>query len=282
LFNPVLIYNSAIWGQTDSLINLLAILGIYLIFQKKYFPGIIIFLSGFLFKLSLIIYLPILGLLLLKRIKDWKKFILPTVSFFVFLFLIALPFKLDGFGSFQWLWYMYTNRVLPRQGSMLNGNAFNLWALIFSIDLSKSEFTRVLGLTYQLWGRLLYIIFLIPIWIKFIKSKLTITNLLMTLTITAFGCFVFLTNMHERYLYPIFPLITVLLFLPKPKITIKQIVLLSTIHFLNLYKLWYYPSIPFLKNILDWSNSILCRFLSLILIVVYFRYYFNFLKSEKN
>jgi Gpi18-like mannosyltransferase len=57
LFNPVLIYNSTIWGQTDSLINLFAILGIYLIFQKKYFPGIFIFLSGFLFKLSLIIYI---------------------------------------------------------------------------------------------------------------------------------------------------------------------------------------------------------------------------------
>jgi Gpi18-like mannosyltransferase len=281
LFNPVLIYNSTVWGQTDSLINLLAILGIYLIFQKKYFPGIILFLSVLLFKLSLIIYIPIVGLLLLKRIKDWKKFILPTISFSIFLFIIAIPFKLDGFGSFQWLWYMYQNRVLPRQGSMLNGNAFNFWALLFSINLSNSEFTKFLGLTYQFLGKLLYIIFLIPVWIKFIKNKLTLTNLLMSLTISAFSCFIFLTNMHERYLYPIFPLITILLFLPQSKITIKQLVLLSIIHFLNLYKLWYYPSIPFLKNILDWNNSITCRFLSLILTVVCFRYYFKFLKSEK-
>jgi hypothetical protein len=163
---------------------------------------------------------------------------------------------------------------------MLNGNAFNLWALIFSIDLSKSEFTRVLGLTYQLWGRLLYLIFLIPIWIKFIKSKLTLTNLLMALTISAFGSFIFLTNMHERYLYPIFPLITILFFLPKPKITIKEIILLSSIHFLNLYKLWYYPLIKPLKFILDFSNSLLCRLLSFILVYICFKYFFKYLKSE--
>ncbi len=280
LFNPVLIYNSTIWGQTDSLINLFAILGIYLIFQKKYFPGIFIFLSGFLFKLSLIIYIPIVSLLLLKRIKDWKKFILPVLSFLIFIALIAIPFTLDGFNPFGWIWYMYTNRVLPRQGSMLNGNAFNLWALIFSIDLSNSEFTRIFGLTYQLWGRLLYILFLIPVWFKFIKSKLTLKNLLMALMISAFGCFILLTNMHERYLYPIFPIITILFFLPESRIKLKSIITLSFIHFLNLYNLWFYPLIPFLKNILIWNNYFLCRCFSLILIVFCFKYYFEFLRSE--
>jgi Gpi18-like mannosyltransferase len=281
LFNPVLIYNSTIWGQTDSLINLLAILGIYLTFQKKYFSGIIIFFFGFLFKLSLIIYIPIFGLIILKRIKDWKKFILPTISFIIFLFLIGQPFKLDGFKSFEWLWYMYINRVLPRQGSMLNGNAFNFWALLFSINLSNSEFTKFLGLTYQFWGRFLYIILLIPVWFKFLKSKLSLKNIVMALIISAFTCFIFLTNMHERYLYPIFPLITILPFLSKSKVNFKQLGLLSLIHFLNLYKLWYYPSIPLLRDILDWNNSIFCRFLSLILIVICFKYYFSFFKSEK-
>jgi len=280
IFNPVLIYNSTIWGQTDSLINLLAILGIYLVFQKKYYLGIILFLSTFIFKLSLIIYLPIFGFIFTKRVNDWKKFILPIFIFFIIIYLLVIPFKLDGFSPFQWLWYMYTNRVLTRQGSMLNGNAFNLWSLLFSINLSNSEFTKFLGLTYQFWGRLLYIIFLIPIWIKFLKNNLTLTSLLIALTISAFGCFIFLTNMHERYLYPIFPLITILLFLPKTMITIKQLILLSTIHFLNLYKLWYYPSISFLKTFLDWNNSIFCRLLSFILIVVCFKYYFKFLKSE--
>ena len=280
LFNPVLIYNSTIWGQTDSLINLLAISGIYFAFQKKYFWGIWLFLLGFLFKMSLVIYLPIFGLLLLKRIKDFKKFLLPIISFIVFIYLLAIPFRLDGFSSFHWIWYMYTNRVLVRQGSMLNGNAFNLWALIFSIDLSKSEFTHFFGLSYQLISRILYILFLLPVWFKFIKNKLTLSSLFNALVLSAFGCFIFMTNMHERYLYPIFPLISVLLFVPKTKFTSKSLIILSLIHFLNLYNLWFYPQINLLKNILIANNFITCRILSAILISIYLKYFIDYLRSE--
>lgn len=280
LFNPVLIYNSAIWGQTDSLINLLALSGIYLVFQKKYFSGIWLFLSGFLFKMSLVIYLPIFGILLLKQIRDFKKFILPVISFIVFIYLLAIPFRLDGFSSFAWIWYMYTNRVLVRQGSMLNGNAFNLWALIFGIDLSKSEFTEFFGISYQLIGRLLYFLSLIPVWFKFIKNKLTLSGLFNTLILSAFACFIFMTNMHERYLYPVFPLISMLIFIPKTKFTLKGFIFLSIIHFLNLYNLWFYPQINFLKNILIFDNFLACRILSAILIIVYLKYFIDYLTSE--
>jgi Gpi18-like mannosyltransferase len=280
LFNPVMIYNSTIWGQTDSLINLLALSGIYLTFKKKYFPGIILFLSTFLFKLSLIIYLPIFGLLFLKQIKDWKKFVLPVLIFTSFIFLLAIPFTFGDKNPFQWLWYMYTNRVLVRQGSMLNGNAFNLWSLIFSIDISKSEFGQFFGLSYQFIGRILYIIFLIPIWIKFLRSPNTLTNLFFALTLSALGSFIFLTNMHERYLYPIFPLITTLIFLPNSFIKKFDLIILSIIHFLNLYNLWFYPLIPFIRTALISFNFLLCRVLSVILIVFCLNYLVRYLKSE--
>jgi Gpi18-like mannosyltransferase len=281
LFNPVLIYNSTIWGQTDSLINLLAISGIYFIFKKKYFWGIFLFLSSFLFKLSLIIYLPIFGLLLFKKIKDWKKMIFPIVFFTVFIFCLAIPFAFGAKNPFQWLWYMYTNRVLVRQGSMLNGNAFNLWFLLFGLDFSKSEFTKFAGITYQLWSRLLLCIFLIPVCLKFIKSKLSLYSLFMALLLTAFGSFIFLTNMHERYLYPIFPLLTVLLFIPKSKFTLKSLIILSLLHLINLYNLWFYPLFSPLKELLIASNFIICRIFSFILILICISYLIKYLKSEK-
>ena len=280
LFNPAIIYNSTIWGQTDSLINLLALSGLYLVFKRHYFSGVILFLSTFLFKLSLIIYLPVLGLIFLKRIKDWKHFLLPLISFSLFAYLLAIPFTFGHHHPFQWLWYMYTNRVLVRQGSMLNGNAFNLWALIFSIDLSKSEFGQFSGLSYQFIGRLLYLIFLIPIWVKFFNRKLNLTNIFNVLILSAFGSFIFLTNMHERYLYPIIPVIATLIYLPKTFFKIKDLIILSVIHFLNLYNLWFYPTIPFLKNLLITFNFSFCRLLSLILIIICGRYLIKYLHCE--
>lgn len=280
LFNPVLIYNSAIWGQTDPLINLLALSGLYLTFKKQYFWGIILFLSSFLFKLSLIIYLPIFDLLLIKQIKDWKKFVIPTLTFIIFIYFLAIPFAFGDKNPFEWIWYMYTNRVLSRQGSMLNGNAFNFWFILFGVDFSKSEFTKFGPLTYQLWSRLIYILFLIPVCFKFLKSKLNIQNLLIALMLSGFGSFVFLTNMHERYLYPIFPILITLIFLPKSKFKIKSLVVLSIIHFINLYNLWFYPLIPVLKQLLITNNFLFCRFLSGILIIICFNFLVKFLKSE--
>ena len=163
---------------------------------------------------------------------------------------------------------------------MLNGNAFNLWGLIFSIDISKSEFGQFFGLSYQFISRISYIIFLLPVWVKFFRSKDNINNLLLALTVSAFGSFIFLTNMHERYLYPVFPLITSLIFLPNSFIKKSHLIILSIIHFLNLYNLWFYPSIPFLKNILISSNFLFCRVLSVILIVICFNYLIKYLKSE--
>jgi len=280
LFNPVIIYNSTIWGQTDSLINLLALAGFYFTFKKKYFWGINLFLASFLFKLSLIIYLPIFGLLLIKQIKNWKKFILPTTFFIAFIFCLAIHFAFGDKTPIEWVWYMYTNRVLPRQGSMLNGNAFNFWAMLFSIDLSKSEFTVFMGLTYQTWSRLITLLFFIPVWVKFLRSKLSLYNLFFSLFMTGFISFMFLTNMHERYLYPIFPLLTMLLFFPKTIFKSKLLIGLSVIHLLNLYNLWFYPQINFLKALLIASNYTICRVFSFILLIVCLNYFVKLLTSE--
>jgi Gpi18-like mannosyltransferase len=279
IFNPVILYNSAIWGQTDALINLLSISGLYLTYKKKYFPGIILFLSSYLFKLSLIIYIPIFFILLFKRLPDWKRFILPTFLFALFVILIAVPFSGDK-NPVEWLWYMYNGKVLTRQGDMLNGNAFNLWFLIFGVDFSKSEFIKFGNLTYQTWGRLLLFAYLIPVLYKFFKSKLTLTSLLNAALLTAFGTFIFLTNMHERYLYPIFPLFTMLLFIQNSKYTLKSLIILSLIHLLNMYNLWFYPNINFIKDLLLVNNFIYCKILSLILIIYCFTYLIRYLKSE--
>lgn len=280
LFNPLVIYNSTVWGQTDSLINLLALSGIYFTYQKKYLPGIILFLSSFLFKLSLIIYLPVFGILILKNLKDWKKMISPILIFTVSIYLIALPFRLGDKGSFQWLWYMYTNRVLVRQGSMLNGNAYNFWFLIFGLDFSQSEFTKLSLFTYQTWSRLAFIVILIPILIKALRNKLSLTNLLSAFLLSAFAAFVLLTNMHERYLYPIFPIFSILIFLSPKIYKLKDFLLLSLFHLLNLYNLWFYPQIRPLKSLLTWHAYLSGRIISLILLIYFVRYYYQHLQHE--
>lgn len=268
LFNPALIYNSTIWGQTDSLVNLLGLLGIWGIWKKKYFWGILTFLGSLYFKLSLIIFTPLLVFMLWQRRKDWRKIIVSGLFASGFFLLISLPFVHHG-NVFSWLWYLCTNRVLPRQGEMLSGNAFNFWTLLYGIDLSLNEKMSFLGLTAKFWGRMFSLLaagVATLLWV-INKKKTSFLNYLWLGIFYAFSVFLFLTNMHERYLYPVFPLLAVLA--ARNKNFLKIYLALSVIYLLNLYNLWWYPRCEFLVVLLSGFNNFLPRLLSLVNIGIF-------------
>lgn len=277
LFNLPVIYNSAIWGQTDSLINLLSLSGLLLLLNKRYFWGILIFLSSYLFKVSLIIYLPVFLIILFVYRRDWSKWLLPSLFFLVFLILITIPFS--GFNNpISWLIHLYRDLVFNRQGQMLSGNAFNLWGLFFGTDLTLKNSLLVFGIPASHLGQLLFITFSIPALMVFINRKLSLANLVHLLFIISFSAFILLTNMHERYLYPIFPLLPILYLYRKLSLT--TVIILTFIHFINLYNLWFYPNIPALRSVLEYSDFLLPRLFSLLLIGIYLKFYIKYLKRE--
>lgn len=293
LFNPALIYNSTVWGQTDSLINFLAILGLWLFWQKKFFRGWFFYLSSLYFKLSLIIFAPLFVLMIYKKrsrietvnpISDRAKDVLrPLVSLLmaisIFL-LISLPFVHHG-NVFTWFWYLYTNRVLPRQGNMLSGNAFNLWSLFCGVDLSFKENLLVWGLAAKTWGRGLFLLLTGggTLLLALKKKKLVFVNYLRLGLIYAFAAFLFLTNMHERYLYPVFPLLAILAV--RERRLLWPFVLFSLIHLVNLYHLWWYPRWEPIVIFLTLFNGLFPRLFSLANLGLFLLILRWFLKDEK-
>jgi hypothetical protein len=157
------------------------------------------------------------------------------------MYLLAIPFTPDR-PVIDWIRYMYTNRVLPRQGNMLNGNAFNLWFFLYSFDYGAKETMLIGNFTAKQIGLFLSIFSFIPVYIKLFLSKHRLTDYLWALLLVSFSTFLFLTNIHERYLYPIFPIFTSCI--SQTKIfNFKLLVTTSIIHLLNLYNLWFYPKI---------------------------------------
>ncbi|MCL4383970.1 hypothetical protein M1116_00790 [Patescibacteria group bacterium] len=279
LFNPIVIYNSAVWGQTDSLINLLSLSGLYITFRKNYFWGIFLFFLSLLFKLSLIIYLPIFLLIIYHHLSDWKRIILYSLPTIVFIILIALPFSIYS-NPVQWLWYLYTNRVLSRQGNMLNGNAFNFWAILKGIDLSLNEGIKYFGVSAKFLSQIFVAILSLIIFLKNISKKLDLKLIFILSFLISFTAFMFLTNMHERYLYPIFPPFCILFGLKSKLFNLKTYFALSAIHLINLYNLWYYPNINFIKLILEYSHYLLPRLLSVLLLILFCRFFIMYLRKE--
>ncbi|RJR25693.1 hypothetical protein C4578_01145 [Candidatus Microgenomates bacterium] len=270
LFNPVIVYNSAVWGQTDGVVNFFALFAFFLTLKKKYLWGILAFMFSIYVKLSLIIFLPLFLLLLWREKVPVAKIILNFTLSFLFIVLISLPFTHGN--PVLWLKGLYQARIIGGQGNMLTANAFNLWAIIFGIDLSRPDVGTFLNLSYKIWGIILFSLGFVATIFKFEKNKFNNQSFFFSLALVSFFSFMFLTNMHERYLYPAFPYLALLTawgFLP-----LAIYITISVIHLLNLYNLWFYPDIGFGVSFLNWLPSV--KILSLILLLMNFYIIYRF------
>jgi len=94
------------------------------------------------------------------------------------------------------------------------------------------------------------------------------------LALVAFASFTLMTNMHERYLYPLFPYLTILI--AWNYIKVWQYVLISLISLLGMYNFWFTPRIEPIVSFLSFGNRLIPRILGFILfamfLIVYKRY----------
>jgi len=263
LFNPALIYNSTIWGQTDSLINLLTLAGLWFLWKERFFWGLFCFFASLYLKLSLIIFTPLLVLILWQKKKFWPKWILALGVVIVIFLLVSLPFVHHG-NILTWLWYLYNKKILTRQGEMLSGNAFNLWTLFFGVDLSLKENILIFGISAKFWGKLLFLMIsgIVTGLAILKKRRWEFFDYLKLGVVYGFSSFLFLTNMHERYLYPIFPLLGILISSRKDFLGI--FFFLSFLHLLNLYYLWWYPHWGPMVFLLSFGENVVPRLISLV------------------
>jgi len=274
LFNPVSFYNSSIWGQTDSIVNFLGLTGIYNLFKNN-LPLFVIFISlSILFKGSLLIFTPLLFyVLFIKRFsfKDWLVSLTLSLSLFLF---SSFPFHPSVDLPF-WLASLYRERILPGEIGYLTANAFNLWWLV---DSGKTLDSKIFyWASARTWGFILFFSTLLII-LFWLKKKVSNLRIIISLSLISFSSFLFLTRIHERYLYPFFPLATILfIFLPKIRLIY---IILSIIFLLNMYNLFWAPSIKPLELFL--SNSLwFTNLLAFINLTLYFFLCFFLLTDKK-
>lgn len=246
-----IIYNSTVWGQMDSLNNLFFYLSLMFLMKKQALISILCFAASLFIKLSLLPLLPLY--LLFALFGGFFKRISLVVSILitcVIIFIICLPFSNDP------LWLI---SVVEKSASGINQdisvNAFNFWWLIFNpaLHISPPAITSIFfGFSLNSWAYLIFVMFCLPIIyysVRLIKIKeLTTDTVFFLTTIAAFASFLFLPKMHERYLYPVFPLLITWIGLKNKYWMITA--LLSIIHFLNLYIVWN-PKLFLFGNIED-------------------------------
>jgi len=196
-FNPATIFNLAVWGQMDSIYTLFMVGTLVALLGSKYE------LSGGLFSLAIltkpqtVVLLPVLAYVILRN-GGWRRSFSSAAVFWVVVLLVILPFRWENPVTF--LVDRYSGYGVYPYNSI---NAYNFWALL---GFWKSDATIFLGLSYQIWGIIALVLFVVPVlWL--LHRKYGPEAAIFTVFLLIFGLFMMMTRMHERYLFPVFALL---------------------------------------------------------------------------
>ncbi len=261
LLNPITIFISGAWGQTDSIVALLGILSFLSLVDRKYHISIPLMFLGLYFKPSWAILGIFYSFILLKSKPDWKKVILGLFVTVIIFVISTKPFS-DG-NVFAYGWKLFRERYPLPIGidGKASISAFNFQTIFFKLDIDYSH-EKLIGITSGNLGLISYIILNLVSFNIYNKSGNKLFGMLAGIFTIGFGSFLFMATMLERYFFPAFIPLFVLLAV-KPKLVWNSVVI-NVILALNILYSFYRRGSdeigrPFVNN-----NFLVIRILSVV------------------
>jgi Gpi18-like mannosyltransferase len=212
------------------------------------------FAIALVFKPQAIFFAPVAAILTLTTTKP-KQWLGAFCSFILTTLLIYLPFfpKNPFYGIY------FVNSNLANTYECTTCFTFNFWGIFGNW---QNDLDFFLGISKIYWGLILFsLFFLLLFLIKPIKIKLRSPYIFLTTALTVMAFYIFLTRMHERYLFAFFPFLLLSAILLKSKILTYFYLFASLMYFLNLYLVYIHYNVFYLHlpNLL--FNSFLYEFL---------------------
>lgn len=274
LLHPTFFYNSAFFGQIDSIPLFLAALAVYLSFcVKKPYWGSIALTAAVLVKPTVFVFMPVIFLGYLHRfgIKTTVK----AIFFGIIIFWLAFQPMAEKPGNLLYPFMLYQKGILETQSiSAVTNAAYNAWALYPPLFFVQADSVLIGSLTYRTVGTAVAGILVVILTLLFWKKRAWNFSLFFALSLSAFVSFLFLTKMHERYLILILPFL--LIAAVRHRKLMYAWGILSVTSFLNLYKSWSVPKIePVVQALSADPVVILLSALNVLLFIYVLRYFIS-------
>lgn len=275
IFNPVIVLNSSVWCQVDSVFTFTVLLTCYLCMEEKRIPAYFVFAIGILIKPQTLIFTPILIFTIIEQVflKDfnWKKFFTDLGSgllAIVTMVLLAMPFGLE--------------KVLAQYMETLGSyeyasiNAYNFWALLG--QNWKPQTGKFLGIQYRHWGELAIVVAVLLGALIFFRLKEDKSKYFLSMTAIVCTMFLFSVRMHERYMYPAVALTLIGYVLSKRKEMFYCFVGFTFTQFINTAHVLYYN---IMENQSTWVQGKVIDFTAIILIVIFVYFLYSCLRKKE-
>jgi len=191
--NPALLFDSVVWGQTDSPLTLTLFLSVAMMLEAEFEVGWGLAALAVLIKPQAFSLMPMLGLWTLLRLEP-RKWWRSILAFAAIVVIGAAPFQIGH--PLSWLPDLYVSGAAYYRETSVN--AFNLMALIGG--LRESDAQTVFGISYFAIGMTALVPFYAFVaWLLWRAPDQR--NLLFCSFLAMFGFFMLAPRMHERYFY---------------------------------------------------------------------------------
>ncbi|OGG11336.1 hypothetical protein A2Z00_02590 [Candidatus Gottesmanbacteria bacterium RBG_13_45_10] len=267
LFNPVFIFNSAIWGQMDSIVVLFFLLSVYFLEKKRMLWSMVCLTMSLFVKVFSIYTLPLFSILWWKLEKNKTTLLLGIMTSFLLSIGLVLPVSLQPLG---WMYWYVTHSLI---GEMTNITIFamNFWWMLFrpfvtigdpgdmfsfsSVHLNSAPLSSVTiyGVSLFTIAIIIFISFAVVLCFPLIRSKIVSSKeLWKTFSLIALSAFLFLPQMHERYIYLALVLLGISVGFDRK--LLPYYLLLSFCNMVNVYIVWHPMRLSFFPYEI-WTNA---------------------------
>ncbi|MDD6186951.1 MAG: phospholipid carrier-dependent glycosyltransferase [Oscillospiraceae bacterium] len=191
VFCPMVVYNSAVWGQIDSFLSLFLVLSFCFLVEDRTIVASVCYAVALLTKPQALLFGPVLLFLMIRK-ADVKETAKALSVGFLCLWGFSLPFS-DGLSP---LWLINLYRSTMNGYRYFTVNAYNFWRLMnknwVALDgVAGAEYINTVVITLLLCGTA-YLFFRCEKRTAVFNTAFCLISVIFT-----FG-----TMMHERYIFP--------------------------------------------------------------------------------
>lgn len=215
VFYPPFWWDSAIWGQMDTVVLAPLVWMVYFLLRERYLTAGILWGVALSLKTQAILAVPVwAGVLVLHTARP--RVLIGAAAAAGTLFVLALPFMLHGLfsssaGTFDWVTKSYGEPLGKTYAQYSTLKAFNIWYLDALVYDTLNAKETVGGITKQVWGYMALALGLVGsaafVVVRWRERRLG----LVVWTALVMLCVVMLpTNVHERYLILALPWLLVM------------------------------------------------------------------------
>lgn len=192
--NPALLFDSVVWGQSDSIVSALMWLATLTILDGEYILAAVVLALAVQTKPHALILMPLLFFWVWRK-SGFARLWAPAGAFLAATIIVAAPFAMGR--PWDWLPRFYFGGLASFPET--SANAFNLMAI--AGGLRQAETATIFGVSDFAVGMTLFLAVLVLSCVQIWRKPFP-ASLMLAIFLALFGEFIFAPRMHERYLFP--------------------------------------------------------------------------------